>query len=305
MNLLKNKKIKIAVHDGPFHPDDVFAVAILSMYFKKPLQIFRTRDPKIWEKMDYVIDVGREYDPKRLKFDHHQEGWAEKRKNGILYAAAGLLWREYGEKITGSYELAKKIDTKIIQTIDAEDNGMDIYKTAIEDVAPYTVADYVYALNSTWREKDADSLKSFEEGVDIAQKILQREIKKSGDSLSGKKKIEEIYKKTKDKRILVLDDDYSWKKTVNNYPEPLFVIKQFKDDKKWSVKAVNLKDSKFESKMSFPQAWAGKTDRELAEVTGVSDAIFCHNRRFMCVAESKEGAVSLANKAIELGLKSK
>ena len=253
--------------------------------------------------MDYLLDVGKEYNPKQFKFDHHQEGWDEKRENGILYATGGLLWKEYGDQITGSSELTKKIDEKIIQTIDAEDNGIDIYKSTIDGVAPYCVADYIYSFNSTWKEKDVDTLKSFENAVEEATKILKREIKKSKDSLSGKKKVQEIYKKTEDKRILVLDDDYTWKKTVAMYPEPLFVIKQFSDGKNWSIKAVNDGDSKFKSRLDFPQSWAGKFNKELVDVTGVEDAVFCHNRRFMCVAESEKGAIQLAKKAIELGNK--
>ncbi len=301
---LLNKKIKVAVHDGAFHPDDVFSVAILSMYLEKPLKIFRTRDPKILSKMDYVLDVGKEYNPKEFKFDHHQTGWGEKRDNGILYATSGLVWKEYGEKITGSQEVVKKIDEKIIQTIDAEDNGMEICKNVIEGVSPYTAIDYIYSLNLTWMEKKGDRLKAFTAAVEEAIKILKREIKKSKDSLVGKKKVIETYEKTKDKRILVLDDDYSWKKTISAYPEPLFVIKQFDDGKMWSVKAVNAEGYKFKSRLDFPETWAGKVGKELVEITGIPGALFCHNGRYMCAAESGEAAIALAKKAIELGSKS-
>jgi uncharacterized UPF0160 family protein len=59
------------------------------------------------------------------------------------------------------------------------------------------------------------------------------------------------------------------------------------------------KDSKsFESKKYLPQEWAGKKDAELAEISGVPDATFCHNARFMAVAKSKEGAIDLAEKAL-------
>ena len=34
------KKIKVAVHDGAFHPDDVCSVAILSLFLNKPVKIF-------------------------------------------------------------------------------------------------------------------------------------------------------------------------------------------------------------------------------------------------------------------------
>ncbi len=298
-----NKRIKVAVHDGIFHSDDVFAVAILSLCLNKPLRIFRTRDQKIFAKMDYLLDVGGEYDPKKHRFDHHQKGWNEKRENGILYATSGLMWKEYGEKITGSREVVKRIDEKIIQCIDAEDNGTETYKHIFKDVNLYEIFDYINAFNPTWAEKTANSLKSFEKVVIFAKEILKREIKKTEDDILGEKKVQEIYRKTKDKRIIVLDENYSWRKVIGSHPEPLFIIKP-NGNKKWYVNAVNLEDSRFNNRIDFPWNWAGKHGEELAKVSGVSDADFCHNRRFMCAAKSKEGAIALAKRAIELGLKS-
>jgi len=293
-----NKKIKVAVHDGKFHADDVFSVAALSLYLKKPLQIFRTRDPKILEKMDYVLDVGREYSPKDFKFDHHQEGWSEKRSNGIPYATIGLLWKEYGVKIAGSYETANRIDEKIIQYIDAEDNGVETFKNVFDSVSPYCVSDYIQSLNPSWSEKKANSLDLFKEAVAEAKKMLEVEIKKAADNVLSKKKVQEAYEKAADKRILVLDDDYTWKKTIASFPEPLFVIKQFTEDKVWSVKAVNENGFKYKNRLDFPLSWAGRAGNDLAEVSGVADAVFCHNKRFLCVAKSEEGAIELAKRAI-------
>jgi uncharacterized UPF0160 family protein len=298
-----SKKIKVAVHDGVFHPDDVFSIAILSLYLKKPLEIFRTRDPKVLAKMDYVLDVGRSYNPDDKKFDHHQENWNEKRQNGIPYATSGLVWKEFGEKITGSKDVADRIDEKIIQTIDAEDNGVEICKSIFENVSPYCVSDYIFSFNPTWTGREVKPQKSFERAVEEAKKILKREIKKAEDNILSKKKIQEIYEKTSDKRILVLDDNYSWKKTVKDYPEPLFVIKQVKENKNWHINAVNIDGSRFANRMDFPKSWAGKEDEELEKITGISDAIFCHNGRFMCSAKTKEGAIELAKLALRDGLK--
>ena len=168
--LVKSKKIKVAVHNGDFHPDDVFAVAILSLYLNKPLKIFRTRDEEIIKKMDYVFDVGGEYNPEENKFDHHQEGWKEKRENGILYAAAGLVWKEYGHKITGLAEVAERIDSKIIQTVDAEDNGIELYRSNFKNVNPYSLSYYIFSLNPTWSETKISVKKCFEDAVEEAKK---------------------------------------------------------------------------------------------------------------------------------------
>jgi len=298
------KRICVAVHDGDFHADDVFAVAILSFYLNKPLKIFRTRDEKILSKMDYNLDVGRFYNPKERKFDHHQEGWSEKRANGILYATSGLVWKEFGAKITGNVDVAQKIDEKIIQTIDAEDNGIEIAKSIFENVMPFCVSDYVYDLNPTWTEKNLDSLKLFLDAVEEAKKILKREIKKAQDCVLGAKKIKEIYTKTENKRILILDDNYAWKKIVSLLPETLFVIQETKENKSWRIKSVGLNGSQFKYKIYFPESWAGKSGETLAKISGISDAAFCHNGRFMAVAKSKEGAIKLAKLAIELGTQS-
>jgi len=296
---LINKKIKVAVHDGIFHTDDVFSVAILSLYLNKPLKIFRTRDPKIFAKMDYLLDVGREYNPKDNKFDHHQEDWNEKRENGIPYATSGLLWKEYGEKITNSKEAANKIDEKIIQPLDAEDNGVEIYTNIFKGISPYCVSDYIFALNPTWTEKNISAQKSFETAVESAKIILKREIKKAEDGVISRKRIQEIYEKTEDKSILVLDDNYSWKKVMVTYPETLFVIKQNNDNKNWHINAVNVEGSRFTSRLNFPENWTGKEGEHLAKVTGIKDAVFCHDKRFMCVAKSKESAIALAKLAIK------
>ena len=37
---------------------------------------------------------------------------------------------------------------------------------------------------------------------------------------------------------------------------------------------------------------------KLAEASGVADAVFCHNGRFICGAKSREGAVRLAEAAL-------
>jgi len=302
MSFLKNnffsKKVTVAVHNGKFHPDDVFVVAILSLYLKKPLQIFRTRDQKIWSGCDYVCDVGGEYDPAKNHFDHHQVGYDEKRNNGIVYSSAGLIWKEFGEKICGSAEVAQKIDEKIIQPIDANDNGIDLTKNNFEGISPYNFGDYIYALNPLPSEGYKKSMQKFRIAVAEAKKVLEREIQKATEKIAQKKVVETIYKNTEDKKIIVLDDNYSWTSVLAEYPEPLFVITPDFENTTWHVNAVKKNDTAFESKLSFPESWAGLRDEDLQKISTVPDAIFCHKARFIAVAKSKEGAIKLAQLAI-------
>lgn len=292
------KKPKVVVHSGKFHPDDITAVAILSLYLDKPVKIFRSRDPQIWAKADYLLDVGDEYKPEGNKFDHHQSSFTLKRENGMPYSSAGLAWKHFGEKVAGSHEIWKKIDEKVIQPIDADDYGIELVKNNFPGISPYGFLDYLYTFNPTWLEKDVDTLKAFTQAVEEAKKMLQREIKRMKDSALSVKYVEEIYRKTEDKRIIIFDTDYSWKNTLIRYPEPIFVVGPRADTHTWGVATVKENELEFKSRLAFPESWAGKRDEDLAKVTGVPDALFCNKLRFLAGARSKEGAIALAKLAL-------
>src|ERR1035437_6788637 len=110
-----NKKIiKLVTHNGAFHADDLFACATLSLLLKKKnlkYKIIRTRDENIIKHGDYVFDVGGIYNPAKNRFDHHQAGFKEKRKNGIVYSSFGLVWKKYGKELCGLKTTAEKIDS--------------------------------------------------------------------------------------------------------------------------------------------------------------------------------------------------
>ena len=57
--------------------------------------------------------------------------------------------------------------------------------------------------------------------------------------------------------------------------------------------------SSFKNKKDLPVSWAGLKDADLQKVTGVSDAVFCHRGLFLAVAKSKEGAIKLAQIAVQ------
>lgn len=292
------KKVKVVVHSGKFHADDVSAVAILSLYLNKPLKIFRSRDPKVWAQADYVFDVGGEYKPEENKFDHHQGDFKLQRENGIGYSSAGLAWKHFGKKIAGSDEVWKKIDEKIIQYIDADDIGLELYSNNFDGIFPYAFGDYIDSFNPTSLETNVNLLKSFEKAVEVTKAMFQREIKKYNDKIITSKPVQEIYKNTEDKRLIILDGLYSWSEVLMNYPEPLFVVYPRLDTGTWAVQAVGVKGSQFKNRQDLPETWAGKRDKELIDITRVEDAIFCHKGRFIAVAQSKDGAIALAKLAL-------
>jgi uncharacterized UPF0160 family protein len=292
-----NKKKILVTHNDRFHTDDIFATATLSILLNDNIKVIRTREEKWFEKGDYVYDVGGEYDTSRNRFDHHQKGGAGVRENGIPYAAFGLVWKTYGEKICGSKYIAEKIDQEWIQSIDAHDNGVDIFDLKNKKVAPVTIENIFGLSRPTWKE-DQDFDTAFYKLIKFAKEILTRKITKVRDEFEVESFIEAAYKDSEDKRIIILDRNYPWNDCIMKYGEPIYVIFPRKSNDTWMIGCVRKEKKTFDNRKSFPEAWAGLRDEELAKVTGVSDAIFCHNGRFLAVAKSKEGAIKLAQLAL-------
>lgn len=141
---MEKQKITIVAHSGQFHADDIFAVATLTLMLeeKHDVKVVRSRDPEIIKVADYVVDVGGIYDEEKKRFDHHQEGRAGSRENGIFYSSFGLVWKAYGESIAGSSEIMTALDKKLVSSIDARDNGLASPKPLIEDVYMYDICDF-------------------------------------------------------------------------------------------------------------------------------------------------------------------
>jgi uncharacterized UPF0160 family protein len=305
MSIFNKKKICVT-HNGSFHADDIFATAVLSILNNGNIKIIRTRDPRIFDKGDYVYDVGGENDFERNKFDHHQKGGAGNRDNGIPYSSFGLVWKKYGEQICGDKEIVNRIDTKIVQPIDANDNGVDIYRPIYKDLHSYSVYQIFLSESPTWKENNSNIDDIFIKQVEKAVVLLKREIKIAGDDLEGKKMIIEAYNKSKEKRVISVDFDlprYLMQETLCKFDEPIFfVYPSFRDNKiiGWKTEAVRKSRDTMESRKLFPESWRGLMENsgKLKEVTGVSDAGFCHTSGFFLTAGSKEGAIKLAEKAL-------
>lgn len=294
---------KLITHDGSFHADDVFAAAALSLMFEgenQSFEIIRTRDEKEVEAGDYVFDIGGIYDSENNKFDHHQPGGAGKRENGIEYSSLGLVWKKFGKEICGSEKIAEMVDNKLVAPIDADDNGFDLVEKKHE-IFPYLVQDVLSIFKPTSLE-DMDKDKQFKKALVWAKEILNREIKKANDQIEIAKIIQNFYKNSNDKKLVVIDEPevsrYEIWDALQDFSEPLFVVYGVEENE-WRVVAMRSDYNTFKNRKDFPKAWAGLRNEELQKVSGVSDATFCHNSLFLVGAKSKEGAVKLAQIALE------
>jgi len=289
----------VITHGGPFHIDEILAVATIDILLKGEYELIRTRDPEIIKTGDYVVDVGGVYESENNKFDHHQEGGAGDRGDGILYSSFGLVWKKFGVDVCGSEEIAEIIDKKIGVYIDADDNGIDVYEVN-KNINVYSLPKAIKIFRPLFGEKRTFD-EGFLEALTFVKRLLEREILKAKKYIATKTQAESAYSNAPDKRIIVLDEYIPAIDVVGAYPEPLFIIAPRSDNNTWMVRAVEKNKNTFTARKAFPNDWAGKDGEALINITGVDDAIFCHHSgEFLCVAGSKEGALKLAQIAADV-----
>jgi len=310
-------KIKLVTHSGRFHADDVFATAVLTLLFEKQgkeFEIVRSRKTEDIESGDIVYDNGREYDVDRKIFDHHQEGGAGERENGVPYAAFGLIWKHYGQELVAEFfkeshekgEVSKDdqhkiwqlIDESVVRPIDASDAGYEDFQSDKKNLRTYVMDSAVKAFNPTNEEGYEKSMELFMDFVEIAKKIISRELFSTKSKVQALEKVREIYENTKDKRVIVLEEGGSWKEFLINKPEPLYVIFPTVDADGWMVQGVNTHPTGYQLRKPFPEEWCGKSGRDLEKEVGMEGLKFCHLKGFLCVVETKEQAVEFANIAV-------
>jgi uncharacterized UPF0160 family protein len=287
----------ILTHDSNFHSDDVFAVATLLLLFPDA-KVIRSRKIEDRAGVDYMVDTGMEYDPTRHRFDHHQPGGAGQRENGIQYASFGLVWKEFGEKLAGGKREADLIDRQIVAPIDAHDNGMPIAEYKFPGIRDYTIGDF---LSSFVESREPEHLTEvFMKVVLIAKDLLIREISTAKKVISNQDEVLSLYNASADKRLVVMNETlWGWREVLGQTPDALYVVHS-RPDGGWTLACVpDLSKPYYGAiRKPLPLEWAGKTDAELQQITGVKDAIFAHRGRFMAAAKSKEGAIELAQKAL-------
>ncbi|MBL7004113.1 MAG: MYG1 family protein [Gammaproteobacteria bacterium] len=284
--------ITVVTHNGNFHADDVFSIAALKHVFPT-FKLIRTRDYETIVNADIVVDVGGEYDPEKGRFDHHQRGGAGERENGIPYSSFGLIWQKYGVAICGDNEdIAKSVDKGLVSTIDALDCG---YVEGVYD--GITLSQTISMFNPTWQE-DAHFDDCFNEAVTFASRVLTRFVASANGGISAKVIVAEAIESAEDPRVIVLEKYTPWKRTVNALAEEALYVVYPAQTGQWRIQTVPVEVGSFENKKSLPQEWAGLSNAELQQVTGIEDAMFCHNGLFIAGAESFEGTMKMAELAI-------
>lgn len=278
----------IVTHNGNFHADDVFSIAALKSIFPD-FNLVRTRDLAVIAQADIVIDVGGEYNPDTGRFDHHQRGGAGARENGIPYSSFGLIWQKYGVEICqGSQEVAHSVDAGLVSTIDAIDCGH------VEGVSQgISLSQTISMFNPTWQE-ESNFDACFDEAVAFASRVLTRFIASASGGINAKSIVAKAIENAADPRVIVLEKYTPWKTTVHTLSKEALYVIYPSGSGPFRIQTVPVELGSFEDRKPLPKSWAGLADKALQDVTGIDDAMFCHNGLFIAGAESFANTMKMA-----------
>lgn len=299
-------------HDGTFHADELFAVALLRHVFG-PGEVVRTRDidkiRSLHTKGAHVVDVGGEYDGMR-KFDHHQEDM------NMTYGACniplssfGMVWKAFGLKYLKKCGLGSSGEIKqahadefyelFVKSIDANDNGVPLFDTADGkqplNYLPVQLFTAVAMINNASDASDKWFHRSLIMVEIILTNVAESFVSKCLELETCAQKFKDAWEKNKEAEVLELDFD------------PLTL-----DTHKILNKELRAPNTKF---IMFPRAsnstwrvWTRRTgngfeltaplmsETEARALFGDS-VVFIHKAKFVGEFGSREVALAVAQKS--------
>jgi uncharacterized UPF0160 family protein len=274
----------VGTHDGTFHADEVTACALLLLFnLVDRSKIIRTRDEKRLAECEYVCDVGGVYEPSIKRFDHHQADY-----QGSL-SSAGMILKYLKDESMIDEKVYDFFNRSLIIGVDAHDNGK-VHQEIGHCSFSHIVSNFTPVKHDATKEElDA----AFLEGLDFVFGHLKRLYERYQYIQKCKEKVEE--RMGKDLQCLLFEEGMPWLESFfelggEDHPA-LFVI--MPSGVHWKLRAIppNYED-RMAVRCPLPKAWAGKSDGELKQISGIEGAIFCHKGRFISVWQTKEDALN-------------
>lgn len=274
----------VATHSGPFHADDVLAVALIRAFHDPEARLVRTRDAERIAEADVVVDVGAVYDPASGRFDHHQATYT-----GPL-SSAGMVLQWLAQTGAIAPGLEQKLRKGVVEYIDDVDNGRVAPKPHVP-CFPRIVA----SLNNA-ADDHASFDRAFEQASGFAilwlEGIAAEHAKvEEARRVVGAAMAEAVARGSK---VIELEAYLPWKGVYfeqGGVDHPTHYVLHPGTDGSWRIVAIPPKMGDFGQKRPLPEDWAGLTDEALEAVTGIPGSVFCHKNRFIAVFRTREGAL--------------
>ena len=306
----------IGTHSGPFHADDVMAVALLRRHPQfQGAAWLRSRDTEALDKCDIVVDVGEEFDHERKRYDHHQRDFSltmsmlsrHKIKSNTQLSSAGLVYWYYGRDIIAhklqleQSELQLEwIFVRVYWNIINEIDWIDNHGSAKEFIKT-GISSRIASLNPDWEELEADYDTRFETAMEEAWREFVHTLNRAVSDWRAKAALTERVKRRREEeesgRVLVLTDKYvAWQSLIGEVEKEeglgrdnniLYII----TEKPGDIFGINV----VKNRRPFPEAWRGMSGSDLEAVCGLKGARFVHSGGHYATTSTKEAAMELVN----------
>ncbi|PLW56522.1 hypothetical protein PCANC_01475 [Puccinia coronata f. sp. avenae] len=225
--------------------------------------------------------------------------------------------------------LVAKLYDSFIEAIDAIDNGIERYEVVDQDGKPTKqpvklkyqshtdLSSRISHLNPTWNEPINDTIldAQFEKASSLAgSEFFSRLDYYSKSWLPGRELVVKALEnrftnQAQDKlgRVLIFDSFCPWKDHLHTLEKttltesserPLYVL-YADESQKWRIQAIPVSPGGFESRKALPEAWRGLRDAALSDFIGIPGSIFVHASGFIGGHQTFEGALKMAQKALE------
>lgn len=322
--------VKIGTHNGSFHCDEVLACFMLKQLDRyKEAEIVRTRDQKLLQQCDVVVDVGGVYNPENHRYDHHQRTFKEtmnslrpEKKWVTKLSSAGLVYLHFGHEIIAKLLALEQSDplTNIIydkvyenfvEEVDAIDNGINPTDEEPRYRISTNLSSRVGGCNPQWNETEVDEMACFKRAMDIVgAEFLDRVGYYKTAWLPARdivlQAVNNRHKVDSSGEIICFDQGGApWKDHLFNIEDEIKVSPPIKyvlygdSNGAWRVQCVPLKMGSFDNRLSLPEEWRGLRDEELIAKAGIPGCIFVHASGFIGGNKTKEGALKMAQTALK------
>jgi uncharacterized UPF0160 family protein len=318
---------KIGTHNGVFHCDEVVACYLLKL-LSPNAEIIRSRDNEVLDKCDIVVDVGNKFDPKNNRYDHHQAGFVETMSTIVpgktwttKLSSAGLVYGHFGKGIIKKLLVSVKdsdIDSifdyvydHFVHELDGIDNGIPMFDGEPKYRINTGLSSRVQKLNKNWTQEEFDEEAAFQSAMKLAGKEFEDCVMFSANVwLPGRTivqaAIDNRFETHSSGLIIELSSFCPWEehfffleKEMGIEPTIKYVLFTDKNGS-WRVRAVPLSKGNFLLRIPLLKSWCGLRDEELSTVSGIGGCIFAHSSGFIGGNLSKDGALKMALKCIEL-----
>ncbi|MCF8487180.1 MAG: MYG1 family protein [Rhodobacteraceae bacterium] len=296
----------LVTHSGGFHADELLSSVILTRLFPKA-KLLRTRDADwITPSSDRIIyDVGRGYDANEGLFDHHQKD-PPLRDDGRPFSSFGLIWRHFGHDYLRACDVPETqletvhlaFDLHFVLPVDLMDNGA-INPGSAGLLSGLTLPVLLESLKPVFDDRSpAADDRAFDQALPVARAFVEAAITQAAAKGRAEAVVDQAITNAGASRILELPMGMPYRAalTASGADHLLFVIHPREKD--WALNGIRLREEGFAQRADLPAAWAGLTDAAFEAASGVTGARFCHNGRFIAVADSRDAVLALARLAI-------